>query len=278
MSLASSVLANRYLSAVGAVVLVYDHLWTLAEEIRLIWLNSETGVGNRIGFIVNRYITEILALYVVFGKSPRVASCGTLIAHLYSTQWRKLQLTRKATIFTAISHCIVTARVYTLWDRRPLIKWILMSSFAVGISLSFVFALLTADQAQLESNGMCAFVNKPWALPYSLGALTGLDFFIIIMTLFNALDRPRQKQAEIITNLQKDGAKFFVGLFCLRLLNLLMSIFGDATFCFVTVTIVWSMCSIVTTHVQLRFEDLRFIHHAATVGGEVELLNYTFTQ
>ncbi|KAJ7461838.1 hypothetical protein B0H11DRAFT_2241652 [Mycena galericulata] len=218
MSLASSILANRYLS--GAAALIYDHLWNMADEIRLIWFNSEAGLANRVGFVVNRYLTEAVALYVVFGKWDPIlmlSSCRIFI-------WI---LSASATVFTAISHLIITARVYTLWDRRPLIKWILMSAFAVAISVSLAFALLTAQQARLEANGMCAFLSKPWALPYALGALTGLDLFIIIMTIFNALDRPYQKQAEVVTKLQIDGARFFVCLFLLRLVNLVMSIVGD---------------------------------------------------
>jgi hypothetical protein len=53
---------------VGAAALVYDHFWTFPGEVSLIWFNPEAGLGNRIGFMVNRYVTEAVAIYVVFGE------------------------------------------------------------------------------------------------------------------------------------------------------------------------------------------------------------------
>jgi hypothetical protein len=75
---------------------------------------------------------------------------------------------------------------------------------------------------------MCTIGQKPWALAYMLGALvcevvvlssiteltnsqqTMFDLFIIVVTVVNALDRPHQKQADVITALQRDGALMFV--------------------------------------------------------------------
>jgi hypothetical protein len=39
---------------------------------------------------------------------------------------------------------------------------------------------------------------------------TSFDLFIIIMAIFNALDRPYQRQADVMTSLQNDGARMFV--------------------------------------------------------------------
>ncbi|KAJ6546337.1 hypothetical protein B0H10DRAFT_2131473, partial [Mycena sp. CBHHK59/15] len=169
-----------------AVALLYDHLWTFADEVRLVWFNPEASLGNRIGFMINRYITEVVALYVVY-----VLSGGS-----YSSQEKNCRifiwvLSISATVFTAISHGNhYYGPCYTLWDRRPLIKWILMCAFGVAISISMAFALLTAHQAKLEANGMCAFLNKPWALPYALGAMACTSTGPFDLTTICISDRP----------------------------------------------------------------------------------------
>lgn len=77
------------------------------------------------------------------------------------------------------------------------------------------------------------YIIRPFYFPSALPTYqTGLDLFIIVMIIFNALERPHKKQAEVITALQHDGAKMFVasGVF-LRLLDLgvyplLQALFG----------------------------------------------------
>ncbi|KAJ6613136.1 hypothetical protein B0H10DRAFT_2049644 [Mycena sp. CBHHK59/15] len=273
MSLAASIFATRYVSAVGVAALLYDHVLTLDDEIHLIWFNWAAGAGNRIGFMVNRYITEAMIIYVAYmlsggshGLSSQI-SCRVFI-------WI---FAIASTVFVAISHFIIMARVYTLWDRRLRIKWILMGSFSVAISISMTFSILAAHQVQpfLEYNPlihMCTFEKKPGALSFMLGALTVFDLFIIVMTVFNALDRPYQKQADVMTSLQHDGARMFVVL--LRLTALVMAIVGDPANCFVTLTIVWAMCSIVNSRMQLRIEGLRFIRFTTPANGDIELFEY----
>lgn len=78
--------------------------------------------------------------------------------------------------------------MYTLWDRRPKIKWIAMAAFGVQTAVTTVFSILAAQQMQreqflfvliprfkvvfysanviyLELTHMCAITEKPWALP-----------------------------------------------------------------------------------------------------------------
>ncbi|KAJ7183520.1 hypothetical protein C8R46DRAFT_1308270 [Mycena filopes] len=249
----ASILATRYMSAVSVAVLFYDHVDTIALEVERIWWNRAAGTGNRIGFLINRYLTEAMVIYVAY------SNCRIFI-WLFAIA---------STVFVAVSHFIIMARLYTLWDRRPIIKWILMGSFGVAISISMSFSILSAHQVQpfLKYSNiihMCTFDKKPWALPFMLGALTLFDFFIIVMTFVNAFHRPYQRQAEVMTALQRDGALMFMGLFG----DLMMAIFGDPSNCFVTLSFVWTMCSVVNSRVQLRVEGLRFVRFTVQPGED----------
>jgi hypothetical protein len=56
---------------------------------------------------------------------------------------------------------------------------------------------------------MCAITQKPSALPIVLGIWVIFDLFIVILTVYNALEQPRRNQVEVMTTLQHDGAKMF---------------------------------------------------------------------
>jgi hypothetical protein len=54
--------------AISVSALLYDHSLSFGGEMDLIWFNSEAAFGNRIGFILNRYLTEAVAIYVAYCK------------------------------------------------------------------------------------------------------------------------------------------------------------------------------------------------------------------
>ncbi|KAJ7488106.1 hypothetical protein FB451DRAFT_1167565 [Mycena latifolia] len=248
MSLANAVFATRYMSgmpcslseafpncsywwdaAIAVTALCYDHAITLDAEIAYIWLNKAAGAGNRIGFLLNRYLTEGMTVYVAYSNCQ-------LFIWLFATA---------SSVFVWVSHFIIIARVYTLWDRRPKIKWILAGGFGVATSISMAFAALAAHQAQRK---------KPWALPFMQGGSTALDLFIIVMTIFNALDRPYQKQADVMSSLQRDGALMFVPY------DSLISLWRSLE----TPRSASSPCF--NTRIQLRVEALRFIRYTPHPG------------
>nr|GAT44499.1 predicted protein [Mycena chlorophos] len=261
----SSILATRYLSAVAVSVLLYDHVLTFDDEIAVIWRNNGAALIDRFIFIFNRYLSEGIMIYVAYmlsgNSSPDLV---TRVCQIFVFLWAI-----SSTIFVTISHFAIISRVYRLWDRRKEIKWILFGSFAIAMILLTTFVALAASQVKplLFYNHFiiygCSFSKKPHALPFMVGTLTIFDLFIIIMTILNAYNRPYQKQAEVVTALQRDGALMFVALFLIRLTGLMMAIFGDPTNCFVILSLVWAMCAIANSRMQLRIEGLRFIRYTS---------------
>ncbi|KAJ7497584.1 hypothetical protein FB451DRAFT_1386814 [Mycena latifolia] len=295
MSAEAAVFATRYVAAVGVGVLLYDHLLTLAEEIDLMWLNPAAGLGYRIIFFVDRYLTEAVSLYTAYSKSFLVG-LSLILTHVPSDHCQKFFwiLALTTTIFTTLSNFVLAIRVYTLWDGRRAIKWLLICSFGAALPVSLVFTIFSAQELQSSVAynpliRMCVVLEKPSALPVVLGVWVAFDFFIIILTIYNALEKPHQTQAEIMTTLQHDGAKMFLVsettsslslqkfkqslsayYAILRLANLIVAIVGDAAYCLATFTILWAMCSVVTSRMQLRVERLRFTRF----GGDLLPTNF----
>ncbi|KAG8717796.1 hypothetical protein FRC08_006629 [Ceratobasidium sp. 394] len=73
--------ATRHLTFAGYVVLLYDHLLTLDDEIELIW--SRPGNAVSVIFLANRYMTPLVLAVDVYDK-------GGLARHLtipYCRTW-----------------------------------------------------------------------------------------------------------------------------------------------------------------------------------------------
>lgn len=252
-----SILAVRNMSAVAVTVFVYDHLFILAEEIRLIWLNPNAGLSNRVNYMVTRYLTGAMVIYVAYilgGQSVGLSNqdCQTFI-------W---VFGVVGSVTLAMEQYTMVSLLYTMWDHRPKIKKVLMMVFGVHASLTTAFAILTAQKLQpfiiyLEPVHMCGITEKPWTLTVTLASLTSFNVFTIVMAYSNSLDKPYQKQAEVVTSFVNDGARMFAMIFLLSVVQLVMSIAGQAADCLATLAVVQSMYAIVASRMQLRVEALR---------------------
>ncbi|KAJ7119285.1 hypothetical protein C8R46DRAFT_1050921 [Mycena filopes] len=216
----ASILAVRYMSAVGVAVILYDHFLTWVDEVHLIWFNSKGGKGDRISFIVNRYMTEAMILYVAYGILLVLGGNSNGLSN-QSCQTFIWVFGVVGSVSASLQQYTMVARVYTLWDRRDKIRRIVVAAFALQTLLTTVFSILTAHQLQLlivekasvlyiEPTHMCGITSKPWPLIATTGTLAAFGLFIIIMTIGNALDRPYQKQADIVNSLIADGARIFI--------------------------------------------------------------------
>ncbi|KAF7301705.1 hypothetical protein MIND_00736000 [Mycena indigotica] len=87
-----------------------------------------------------------------------------------------------------------------------------MTAFFIQTTASTVLAILASYQLQpytsyLSLVHMCVISHKPWSLPATTGSLAAFGLFIILMTLWNALDKPYRKQADVVESLIQDGAR-----------------------------------------------------------------------
>ncbi|KAI0341071.1 hypothetical protein BDW22DRAFT_321469 [Trametopsis cervina] len=148
-------------------------------------------------------------------------------------------------------------RHYMLWDHSKVALMILCCAFALSYSLVFVFAVLTVKSFYEHAYynpivNTCLLVQKPTGLIGVWAAMCGFDLFAISMAVLNALQRPYRHTAEVVNKFKRDGAVLFVGLFLLRVLDLILAIALDKDEVFVTAFFVWCMVSITTCRLILR--------------------------
>ncbi|KAJ3932364.1 MAG: hypothetical protein NXY57DRAFT_960934 [Lentinula lateritia] len=191
----------KYLSGVALSVMVYDHLLTLNEEFSNIWAAPNRDYFQKLMFVINRYYTEAMVMYVVY-----VCSGLANLDDAYSPN--------RADYYTETA-VFITLRVYHSWDKRKQVAIILLVAFIIFMAAAAALAVLSAVNVQPAIHFVsflkaCEVPDIPITFPFMMGTLLGFDLFIILVAFFNAFERPHKTHADVLDTLHRDGARSFV--------------------------------------------------------------------
>ncbi|KAN0135477.1 hypothetical protein V8E53_006756 [Lactarius tabidus] len=288
----SVIAAERYISAVGFTVFIYDLLLTLGDEIQYIWRRPVTNI--KVLYLILRYGVAIaqVVYFQGFGSDKRldiardsqrpiprfvgpeasntILSCvGSLIVLAVVGSMSLILANCKPELSSpVVAHRFMTGadimliRVYALWDHR---KWMLQTLY-VGYSISVcsTIAFVATSIVQLAPHvihdsylfHMCLITTRT---PYWIGIWLSqalFDVFLFVLTIFNAASRPRRANVKIITDLRRDGCVFYLGLFVGRFLNVALSIPTSKQYYPIAVSFVLSLSTVTVTRLVLRLERL----------------------
>ncbi|KAJ7643776.1 hypothetical protein FB45DRAFT_896035 [Roridomyces roridus] len=244
----------KYFSAVGLVAMVYDHILTVPDEIKVVWGNKNVSRLSKIAFAVNRYMTEGIIAYTVYVFSGSAqglddAACSTFLWIFGAS----------AIVVGAISQAIVVLRIYHLWDDRTRVANALIYTFIACITSTIIIGCMVELQLQPKFSAAlrtCVITVKPKILPVLFGVQSFFDILVISIAVYNALENPRRNHLELISSLQKDGLTFLLVLFALRAAYLISSVVGNAGQCFVIVATCWAFSAILSLRLNLRLDGL----------------------
>ncbi|KAJ3865825.1 hypothetical protein EV359DRAFT_80124 [Lentinula novae-zelandiae] len=233
----------KYLSGVALSVMVYDHLLTLNEEFSNIWAAPNRDYFQKLMFVINRYYTEAMVMYVVY-------VCSGLA-----------NLDDAPAVF-------ITLRVYHSWDKRKQVAVILLVAFIIFMATAAALAVLSAVNVQPAIHFVsflkaCEVPDIPITFPFMMGTLLGFDLFIILVAFFNAFERPHKTHADVLDTLHRDGAsagqyREIKAIFLLRLGCLIVSVVGLPADCFGALSVMWTLTAIISSRIHLRVEGLKF--------------------
>ncbi|KAK6980708.1 hypothetical protein R3P38DRAFT_3465937 [Favolaschia claudopus] len=229
-----------YISAAAIfILLIFDHCLTMGQEVKTIWGNSTVRLHSKAAFVINRYLTEGVTAF-----QRNLDDFGYTF--------------------------VVLIRVYALWDRRANVARLLVSVFGICISTTTILGIFGAMAMQRSltysaSLHTCVFGTKPKTIIAMLAVLSVFDFFLAVLVVFNAMDRPRLTHVELVSGLQTDGLGLFLILWCLRLADVIIAIFKPPAEVFVAITAVWAVCSIVNARLHMRLEGLALSRAKGTV-------------
>ncbi|KAJ7142928.1 hypothetical protein C8R44DRAFT_761407 [Mycena epipterygia] len=244
-----NVVITRYVGAAGFMILVYDHLLTLDDEVKYIW--SAPSTLAKWLFLILRYMVPI------FVSAQMIADSGVAPVTISDTVckgWIVFQ-TYAGVLSISISNFLVLMRIWTTLPRgHRIITWSLVLFFIVQLANFIVTTWLTVYNIPLINfqpmAGLCGFTAKPNTVGLWVPGL-GFEIIVFVTVCWNALERPRALQSPdadpaVSRLLFRDGVAYFIILFGLRLTNVVFAIVTPTSLVFVAIYFTWS-CTTLTT-------------------------------
>ncbi|KZT34939.1 hypothetical protein SISSUDRAFT_1052115 [Sistotremastrum suecicum HHB10207 ss-3] len=200
-------LATRYLALTGYIVLVWDSTLMLPRERQYIW--SAPSSPLKWIYLVKKY-TAIL--FLTFAMITEMSGMEGVIKS--TTAWFPIAILL-GTISIAVGDGIVLKRVCILWENRRSVYITLFMLWAAGTTAAlcvsiFAISKFTPDVTFDRDLNTCVpsnhirLVSSAWGIPLIF------DAAVMIMTCWNALDRPRQITTRLTMTLTKDGIIYFL--------------------------------------------------------------------
>ncbi|KAI0373499.1 hypothetical protein BV20DRAFT_740331 [Pilatotrama ljubarskyi] len=247
--------AARYMSAVGLIVLLYDHCLTLADEVAYIWPAPATFA--KYTFLLNRYAVLGTLLAVAYEM------CGfvdTPFSDLFVFTCSML-----AIISVGIANLLILQRVVILWEHRPIILKIMTTGYLLSFTLQVVTMVLTLVNVLPNIQwggplGMCVATKSSHVLVAVWASPLVFEMFVLTSTALNALDRPRTVELPIIKALHSDGLGFFLAITCCRILNLVLAALSRPSLTFLGVFFIWAMTTTILNRLLLHLRRAECLH------------------
>ncbi|KAJ6543058.1 hypothetical protein B0H19DRAFT_1035468 [Mycena capillaripes] len=274
-----NVVATRYLSAAGYVLILYDHLLTLDDEVEYVW--SAPTTLAKILFLILRYMVP---LFLTAQTITRSGLPIIVMSDVVCKAWTSIT-SYAGWLSIAISNFLVLLRIWTTLPRgHRFIPWSLgffvvmqLTNFAVTTwVVSNMIPVLVFEPLV----GLCTFATKPSVVGLWVPGLV-FEVVVFITVCWNTLDRPRALETDsdrYITHiLFRDGVVYFVILFVLRIANTIIAIVAPISSIFVIVFFIWAATTMTTS--RLIINSRRAVGQAARLrelqmvppeGGEPE--------
>lgn len=250
------VLAQRYMSVSGACILFWDWCLTFDRERTIIWKKGVWSL-TKFSYIFIRYtaiICHFFILYVTAGFAPNISA--TLCKAWF------ISLLTMGAILLSLANWGLIVWQYSLWDHRRWVLRALMCAFTVSylsllVCLAYgIYQLFDTISFDQEIFHTCMVHNKTAAFTGAWGAQVAFDVAVGAMTFWNAADRPRRAEIKLVSDMLRDGFLWYCVVFAVRLANLILCFFHNASFGLMGFFFHWAIVSAVVPRMLLRLEDI----------------------
>ncbi|EED81939.1 predicted protein [Postia placenta Mad-698-R] len=301
---ANSVLAARALTAVSLTIYVWDHLLNIADEVELVWRQPWSVVPvfltfNRHAEAVGWWSTEltegvcqalaaIISVYCVINSA---STQFTLLLYLYNI-WDSSRTTRRLLTYGfvvcfSISLVFAAVSLHDVWGIASHISFFaVQSSRRAGSITPFPKPRFCAvSHMPKYSIGMwgglvriLARSDVPVMLTHTCSVQILYDFYVLVLIVVNALQRPRRHDSEIIGNLFRDGGYMFMcSGYCSLSPACLQTVLKNAPLDVVPV-VAWVLDSVVSYRLFLRTKAIELNATKAPVVGAKEASVYVYEE
>ncbi|KAJ6496232.1 hypothetical protein C8R45DRAFT_899656, partial [Mycena sanguinolenta] len=254
-----NVVTSRYVSVAGYVVLLYDHMLTLDDEMEYIWGAKNTVA--KVLFLIQRYMVPLFITGQTITRSGLpVIPMSDVVCKIWNS------ITTYAGWFSiGISNFLVLLRIWTtLPPGHHLVVWslwffIVMQLVGLGVTTWVIRNIIPVFYFD-PVLGFCSFTSKPSVAGLWIPGLI-FEATVFVTVWWNALDRPRalgtDSNDDITRMLVRDGVTYFVILFVLRIINTILAFVAPVSLIFVGVYFIWAATTVTTSRliINSRRED-----------------------
>ncbi|EIN11453.1 hypothetical protein PUNSTDRAFT_131618 [Punctularia strigosozonata HHB-11173 SS5] len=217
--------ATRYTSAAALVIILYDHLLTIPQEIDVIWTSRWNAL--KVLCLLSRYLVPTAVLMQTYD----------IVLHRLWALWEKDKVLVRLTFMI-----FVISQVVTL---------VALAVNSVDLRKSVIF--------NHELHACIMTKTIPLALFWGPGL--AFELMVFLTALLNAIARPRTASTRLSATLYRDGFLYFVVLTAMRTANLIISVVSPLSLVLLQVFLVWSLNNITffrllfNTHASSDAED-----------------------
>ncbi|CCA72452.1 hypothetical protein PIIN_06388 [Serendipita indica DSM 11827] len=234
------IVASKHMTYAFFTLLIYDHILTLPEEIKLTWFGRPSFVKTL--FLFNRYMAP---LFIAID----VATCRSwLIADIV---FELLSLLTTTLIITYRVHAVLGNLRYML----PTLMAVWGAQAVVSVLLVIILVIIKAGPSMGAVFGLCLVdVHKSmWTI-----WIPSIFFHTLIFGLlvWKAWATPRDSQTPLLMLLIRDGILFFGVVFIAFLFNLLVWAVGPISLAILPHDSVWAICTIALSHLMLSIDNI----------------------
>jgi len=253
-SLMTASFASKYISAIGLTILLYDHLLTFADEVRLIWPARWSPCKTLL--TLNRYFLPIIIIFINFDLSQLHPAFSDTFCKGFTTI-----MAIGAVASLAGTNYVVLARVVLLWERKKCAFTILMTAYWVTHIAVVVLLTLTIIQILPNSEynplmGTCTITKFPSFIRFVWVTPLAYEVTVFFFTCWNALDRPRYISTPLLMQtLYKDGLAYFFCITMLRIANVVVGLVASMNWLFSVVYFIEAMVTVVVAHLLINLND-----------------------
>ncbi|KAJ6534825.1 hypothetical protein B0H19DRAFT_1038857 [Mycena capillaripes] len=266
-----NVVITRYVSAAGLVLLLYDHVLTLDDEVEHIW--SAPTTLAKILFLILRYMVP---LFLTVQTITRSGLSIIVMSDVVCKGWTSFA-TYAGWLSIVISNFLVLLRIWTTLPRgHHFIPWSLAFFFLMQLTNFSVTTWVVSNMIPVlvfePLVGLCTFTSKPSVFGLWVPGLV-FEIVVFVTVCWNMFDRPRtigtDSDRYITRVLFRDGVMYFLILFVLRIANTVIAIVAPVSLLFVIVFFIWAATTITTT--RLIINSRRAVGQAARLQEEKRL-------
>lgn len=203
---ADAIVRTRAMNFAAGVIVLYDHMCSLDKEVEYVWRRYPWNLGSFL-FTLNRYLPYVYILMAIEENwlvTSSTAAC------------RNRDIANAILVSCGIisSGVILSLRTWAVWERNPVIKWILLIVVPINlavVSVCFSFMFRNSPYISISRGNFVCFsaIEPSYWVTITFVIILILETQIAGLTLIKAI-QARRSNSKWVFKIHYMGVVYYV--------------------------------------------------------------------